>query len=97
MGLGLSEWTMKDPTPYPAINTMLTEWDMGLGLSSSTLSMIVNPDDYIYLGRNNKFRIISGLQPGKPQFSLFPPDVEIAPPGPSSIQRRLSGHASPPE
>src|SRR5947208_2400768 len=28
---------------------------------------------------------------------LPPPDVEIAPPCPSSIQRRLSGHASPPE
>jgi len=22
----MTEWAMKDPTPYPAINTMLTEW-----------------------------------------------------------------------
>src|SRR6267143_1366286 len=33
-----------------------------------------------------------------PSFGFLPPsDVEIAPLCPSSIQRRLSGHASPPE
>ena len=26
----MTEWAMKDATPYPAINTMLTEWVEGL-------------------------------------------------------------------
>jgi len=60
--------------------------------------MLVSPDYYILPEHSEgKFCIICGLQARKLQFSVFPTNVEMAQSRPSSLQRRISGHAPPPE